>query len=182
MGHGIECTHRCKFVIPQRLLTAPVKLSSPIVTLPTELLLEIFAHADPVTTVCLALTCKRLLQVSSLTSIKIPSISHHRHRSRAAEATVTQIRYMPLMNCCAEMVSLLKPLERLHARERKIMRTALCHDCVRYVSTRPDSWHYPMEMLGPSGRQKEFHRVITTWSAGVTVQCPKCCFRPTCIY
>ncbi|KAI8711236.1 hypothetical protein NCS52_01499500 [Fusarium sp. LHS14.1] len=63
-ARATRCT--AAFVIPTELLAAVPSVSSPLVRLPSELLLCLFSHTvDPLDRVCLALACRRLLQVSS---------------------------------------------------------------------------------------------------------------------
>ncbi|RSL72407.1 hypothetical protein BHE90_013307 [Fusarium euwallaceae] len=58
------------FVIPQELLAAVPSDSSRLVRLPSELLLYLFSHTtDPVDQLCLALTCRRLLQIPDLAAL-----------------------------------------------------------------------------------------------------------------
>ncbi|RSL66066.1 hypothetical protein CEP54_003868 [Fusarium duplospermum] len=58
------------FVVPQELLAAVPSDSSLLVRLPSELLLYLFSHTtDPLDRLCLALTCRRLLQIPELAAL-----------------------------------------------------------------------------------------------------------------
>ncbi|KAK7211914.1 hypothetical protein V2G26_019092 [Clonostachys chloroleuca] len=56
----------CRFKRPPELVVAPPLISCGLLRLPTEILALIFANADQIDGVCLALTCKHLLQVIDL--------------------------------------------------------------------------------------------------------------------
>ncbi|ORY58155.1 uncharacterized protein BCR38DRAFT_448246 [Pseudomassariella vexata] len=89
------------FKIPQALLSAPHAVqSSALSVLPTELLLKIFAHANAFEQLFLALTCKRLLAVYSMTTMIIPSAPKHRS--------------VPSLNCSAmlRLIYVMQPLEK----------------------------------------------------------------------
>ncbi|SCN82888.1 unnamed protein product [Fusarium fujikuroi] len=115
------------FIIPQELLSAVPTISSRLVRLPTELLLILFSHVtDPIDQLCLALTCRRLLQISSFLVVKIPSVSKH--------------RYLP-PPFCDRMFMLMRRLAPSGALGRRQKRTlALCCDCLRYQPTKKSYW------------------------------------------
>ncbi|RKK27305.1 hypothetical protein BFJ66_g16720 [Fusarium oxysporum f. sp. cepae] len=129
------------FIIPQELLNAVPRIFSPLVRLPSELLLNLFSHVtDPIDQLCLALTCRRLLQISSSLAVKIPSVSKH--------------KYLP-PPLCHGMLSLLRRLAPLDARGRPKRTSALCCDCLRYLPTKKSYWkkegeRYSRELFNPS--------------------------------
>ncbi|KAI0544845.1 hypothetical protein F4679DRAFT_589111 [Xylaria curta] len=154
------------FKIPQVLCT-PTQAVQPsaLLALPTELLLEIFGHVAPVEKLFLALTCKRLLTVSSMVTIEIPSAPKHRNFARKP---------------CRAMLGL------LHGMRRGISRditnsSAVCHDCYRYRPKKKKFW---------SGVEKRYSaakpRVVETWYCSqvefwcreriipISIRCPEC--------
>ncbi|OCK89140.1 uncharacterized protein K441DRAFT_668167 [Cenococcum geophilum 1.58] len=106
------------FIIPKHLLTSPITLSSPLLCLPNELLFEIFHHTDLLGRLCLAFTCKHLLQVSASASLRKP-------------------RPVLQRGLCLELLRLIEPL---NARGRPKMSWAVCHDCLRYRPTKKCYW------------------------------------------
>ncbi|KAG0152778.1 hypothetical protein PDIDSM_2583 [Penicillium digitatum] len=81
------------FKIPQTLLETPlVTQSSGLVALPNELLLQIIANAHSVDQLSLALTCKRMLALSAMATITIPSALMHRAYSLNCSAMLALLR------------------------------------------------------------------------------------------
>lgn len=106
----------------QLLGAAQATQSSALLTLPNELVLQIFAYASPVEQLFLALTCKRLLHVASMKNLSIPSASNHRGTS------------------CSAMLAILHIMQPLDARRRKNKSWAPCCDCYRYRPKRKSYW------------------------------------------
>ncbi|CRL30256.1 unnamed protein product [Penicillium camemberti] len=75
MAKTPQSHHSChgRFSRPVNLLEAAPHITSDLLRLPTEILVEIFKGSDSLDRMCLALTCKYMLQVSSLVRIRIPS-------------------------------------------------------------------------------------------------------------
>ncbi|VUC27477.1 unnamed protein product [Clonostachys rosea] len=75
----MDCDYLQDFVVPESIQFKDwADHSSKLLLFPVEILLEVFPHLDRTDAVCLALSCRRLLQVSSLAHLKVPSASHHR--------------------------------------------------------------------------------------------------------
>lgn len=143
-------------------------VSSRLIRLPTELLLLLFSHIDdPIEQLCLALTCKRLLQVSSFVVVKIPSVSKH--------------RYLP-PPFCDRMLMLMRRLAPSGARGLRQKRTlALCCDCLRYQSTKKSYWkkdgkRYTTAKPGV-GAWKIWDSTVWSWTSWYSFQCPACWLR-----
>jgi hypothetical protein len=98
------------------LLSIPVGYRGIVFSRPTELLI----HADSLDPLCLALSCKRLLQISASVSVKIPSLT------------------ISLSSC--PKTKLLRRLMPLDARGRPKRSWAVCGDCLRYRPTRKSYW------------------------------------------
>ncbi|KAJ3455281.1 hypothetical protein MRS44_013881 [Fusarium solani] len=152
------------FKIPQTLLEQPqATQSSGLLALPNELLLQIFMHAGSVDQLFLALTCKRLLNISSMTVTMIPCTSKHR-ASR--------------LNCSA-MLALLHVVRPLDARGRFKKSLAPCCDCYRYRPKRKSYWkgvekRYRRESA--SGILVGHDSIVDSWSKkhSSSYQCPEC--------
>ncbi|KAI1398885.1 hypothetical protein F4819DRAFT_467001 [Hypoxylon fuscum] len=151
-----------KFIIPQQLLNVPCSLSARITELPTELLVGIFKHLKAEDRLCLALSCKRILQSSSMVSIRIPLVAKHR------------LHPSPI---CPAMLSLLRrlaPQDALsHSRKKKL---SLCCDCLRYRPKRKSYWkkegkRYPTE----NPHAGVWEDIVMSWNSEYSFQCPSCC-------
>lgn len=148
----------------RQLLAAVPSVSSPLVRLPSELLLQIFSHTtDPLDQLCLALTCRRLLQVSSFLIVKIPSVSKH--------------RYLNSQSGCG-MLPLLRRLVPVDARGRPRRTLALCCDCLWYRPTRKSYWTNDgnQYVLMEPGRhaQEVWDGWVSIWTSKFSFQCPAC--------
>lgn len=142
-------------------------VSSRLVRLPSELLLILFSHIDdPIEQLCLALTCRRLLQISSFRVVKIPSISKH--------------RYLP-PPFCYRMFSLLRRLAPLDARGRPKRTLALCCDCLWYRPTRKSYWKKDGERYTTAkpgiGAWEIWDSRVSAWTSSYSFQCPACWLR-----
>ncbi|KAH9903864.1 hypothetical protein F4778DRAFT_102490 [Xylariomycetidae sp. FL2044] len=152
------------FIVPPMLLeSSPTPQQSGIQSLPTELLLQIFSYAGLAGRFSLALTCKRLLQVSSMTTLAIPSAAKHRAAYHSAPCT----GMLDMMRLCA-------PLD---ARGHRKKTLALCCDCFRYRPKRKSYWkrarkHYPTP--SDSSYLQFYMNFVQSWSSGSAYQCPTC--------
>ncbi|OCK78444.1 hypothetical protein K432DRAFT_301951 [Lepidopterella palustris CBS 459.81] len=142
------------FIIPQNLLNSPTILSSPFLVIPTELLIQIFRHADPLDQLCLALSCKVLLQTSALVSLKTLSLAGHRG-----------------LCSCRKIEEFLKRVEPLDAHGKPKRSWGYCVDCIRYRPTRKSYWKGKH-----TGwlRTKHWEMAVTCWNVGYSLQCPEC--------
>lgn len=152
------------FVIPPDLLAAVPSVSSPLVRLPSELLLHLFSHTiDPLDQLCLALTCRRLLQVSSCLSMKIPSVAKHRYLS---------------WRSCGRILPLLRRLAPVDTRGRPSRTLALCCDCLWYRPTRKSYWIKDGNryvLMEPGRFAQEFwDDKVSIWTSRFSFQCPAC--------
>ncbi|RYC80055.1 hypothetical protein BFJ63_vAg17058 [Fusarium oxysporum f. sp. narcissi] len=152
------------FKIPIKLLkqSHPIQ-SSGLLVLPNELLLEILVHVDSVGQLFLALTCKRLLVVSSMAITMIPSAPKHRAYHLD----------------CSAMLALLRVVQPLDARGRSKKSWAPCCVCYRYRPKRKGYWkgvqkRYPKEMA--CGILAGHDSIVQSWSEkrSSSYQCPSC--------
>ncbi|KAI1501063.1 hypothetical protein F5X99DRAFT_383770 [Biscogniauxia marginata] len=148
------------FRIPQMLESSPEIQRSRLLSLPTEILLQVFSDAGPVDKLCLALTCKRLLHVSAMIPLKIPSAAKHRKRLSLA---------------CPAMLGIVRFFKPVDARGRPKKTLALCCDCYRYRPKRQSYWkgvrkNYPTDSSCLAG----YMDVVPSWSSGYSFQCPAC--------
>jgi hypothetical protein len=137
--------------------------SSGLLVLPNELLLEILVHVDSVGQLFLALTCKRLLVVSSMTITMIPSAPKHRAYHLD----------------CSAMLALLRVVQPRDARGRSKKSWAPCCVCYRYRPKRKGYWkgvqkRYPKEMA--CGILAGHDSIVQSWSEkrSSSYQCPSC--------
>jgi hypothetical protein len=127
--------------------------SSPLL-LPTEILIQIFYHADPLDQLSLALTSKNLLQISPYVSLKTLSPTGHR-----------------ALCSCRKMEELLRRVKPLDARGRPKRTWAVCCDCLRYRPTRKSYW---------KGKRKDWGSTdiweykVESWNRRSSLQCPEC--------
>ncbi|KAL9103211.1 MAG: hypothetical protein Q9163_001738 [Psora crenata] len=119
------CTDRTwkPFIVPQNLLRSDVKWSSPLLSLPTEILIEVFSHARMLDQLALALACKRLLQVSSCIRLKISSLTGQ-----------------PVSRHSGTMEKLLRFVRPVDARGRPKRGWSVCVDCLQYRPMRKSYW------------------------------------------
>jgi hypothetical protein len=113
----------------------------------------IFAHADLLDQIMLALSCKYLLQTSTLVVLKTRRLAGHRvshHRS--------------------VMEQLLKRVRLFTATGRRRRTHRICVDCLQYRPTRISYWEKRYEMTDVEMGTW----VIYNWAHGVSLQCPKC--------
>ncbi|KAK7223495.1 hypothetical protein V2G26_011498 [Clonostachys chloroleuca] len=108
----MDCDYLQDFVVPESIRFKDwADHSSTLLLFPVEILLGVFPHLDRTDAVCLALSCRRLLQVSSLAHLKVPSASHHRANKIPG---------------CGEAMKLLNRVEAPGTDWR------LCMDCLRW--------------------------------------------------
>ncbi|KAM5373289.1 hypothetical protein ACJZ2D_007118 [Fusarium nematophilum] len=160
---------RTRFVVPQELFGPPTKSSrrprsrpnssAPLVRLPNEIVLEIFSLVEHEDQLWLALTCKRLLQVSACVSIEIPSAVKHQFRPY-----------------CSNMHNFLKRVAPQDARGRPKKTVALCHDCLRYRPTRKTYWRGKKHEKCEESEQglPGWERAVEHWRDRFSTQCPQC--------
>ncbi|KAI8952527.1 hypothetical protein F4801DRAFT_599934 [Xylaria longipes] len=154
------------FKIPQTLYTARQAVqSSTLLALPNELLLEIFTYTGSVDRLFLALTCKRLLGVSSMIVITIPSAPKHRVFAPGS---------------CKAMLGLLHGMRILNTRDRpKDTSSAICCDCYRYRPKKKRFWkgvekRYPA--VPPEVLDEWYNYIVDNWChrRSQSYQCPEC--------
>lgn len=142
-------------------------ISSPLIHLPPEVLLHLFSQAvNPVDQLCLALTCRRLLQVSSLLVIRIPSVAKHRYLN-------------PPSGC--ELFPMLRRLAPLGPNGRPNRTVALCCDCLWYRPTRKSYWKKDGDkyaLVEPHEHAREgWDGRVSSWKSRYSFQCPACWLR-----
>lgn len=148
----------------QRLVeTQSVAQSSTLLTMPTEVLLEIFTQANAVDKFFLALTCKRLAAVASMIVITIPSSSKH----RAARLS------------CRGMLSILAVMQPLDAKRRPLKPWGPCCDCYRYRPRMEIYWKGVWEnhqSEWPSQCLEWYDKGVRRWGRkdSDAYQCPEC--------
>ncbi|KAI5862438.1 hypothetical protein GGS23DRAFT_572377 [Durotheca rogersii] len=122
----------------------------------------IFDLGDPLANVCLALACKRLLHVSSMLNLSIPSAIKHRDLS-------------PPQDCIA-MRSLVHLICPVNARGQPVRTLAVCCYCCRYRTTKKSHWKKIIKEKFPGNRlmlEVVAYR-ISSWAQRDSIQCPEC--------
>ncbi|KAI1754659.1 hypothetical protein F4782DRAFT_493373 [Xylaria castorea] len=154
------------FKIPQTLHTSVQAIqSSALLALPNELLLEIFAHAGSVDRLFLALTCKRLLDVSSMVIITIPSAPKHRV-------------FAP--RSCKAMLGLLHGIRALNTYGKpRDASSAVCCDCYRYRPKKRKFWkgvEKGYSAVLPEVIGELYDSIVQDWChrRSQSYQCPEC--------
>ncbi|PHH87830.1 hypothetical protein CDD83_8355 [Cordyceps sp. RAO-2017] len=150
--------------IPPMLLEAlQAAQSAALLALPTETLLQIVEHAGPVDRLFLALTCKPMLAICSMTNVTIPSAPKH---------------YAHNLGCPAMLAILRIMVPRGPGRRRKTS-WGLCRNCYRYRPKKKGYWDrvvqgYREELA--CGMLVYHDEAIHSWSKrhSVSYQCPQC--------
>ncbi|QLI68939.1 uncharacterized protein G6M90_00g055190 [Metarhizium brunneum] len=159
-----ERSCRTRFTQPPEVLSGTPVISCPLVRLPTEVLLRIFQEADPIDAVCLALASKRLVQVSAMLKIRVPSVAKHRYT---------------LPSSCDEIYQLIRRFQPQVDRykwaggERKF---GLCTDCLQYRLRASKHWK---PLAGKYHRTrgvsaKGWAAAVERWRRDLRTQCPEC--------
>lgn len=148
----------------KQLLEQPlVTQSSELLVLLNEVLLEIFKHSGAVDRLFLALTCKRLLSISSMTATIIPCAS----------------KYRAFRLNCSAMLRILNAVQPLGACGRLKTSWAPCCVCYRYRPKRRSYWkgvdkQYPAYLA--CGILTGYNVSVDSWSerGSISYQCPEC--------
>ncbi|KAL7791506.1 hypothetical protein V8C37DRAFT_402818 [Trichoderma ceciliae] len=132
------------FVIPQDVLdTIALVRTSPkasMLSLPLDLILEIFSHLSRTSGICLALTCKSLLQASTLAVRHRPTLPPERRIPfEDFEGSVFSLT-SPEHNTRRIMITFLFRIHPIREGERRSMAVDLCRDCLRYRPTKVSWW------------------------------------------
>lgn len=143
------------FSIPQPLLNAIPINSSPLTRLPSEILVEIFNHVGLIDQLVLAFTCKHLLQVSTLVSLKMSNFVGARLAEGSKQSSI--------------MENLLKRVKPLTAAGRPKKGWQICVDCLRYRPVRMSYWK-KKRRTGPI----TWDGWVVHWNDGYSLQCPEC--------
>ncbi|KAI0434577.1 hypothetical protein F5Y09DRAFT_235464 [Xylaria sp. FL1042] len=154
------------FRVPRILFIAPrASQSSPVLTLPNEVLLEIFLHVDPLERLLLALTCKRLLAIASLVTIRIPSADLHRYGSNNCRAMVA-------------LLQMIQPLDQHGQPDEKAW--GICGYCYRHRPKDKKYWEgrksEPARRAMLIGEKARYGDAVEVWCAKWTIpyKCPEC--------
>lgn len=146
--------HTGRKKLMSQILSKPPVLSAPLLLFPAELLLMVFDHAAPEDQLCLALTCRHLIQFSRALSLRIPSTTKHRS--------------LPF---CPRLDKLLRRLKPLNERGLPKRTLALCCSCLRYRPTRRSYWK-AKQIVDAS--PKVWESVLRGWNSKYSAQCPEC--------
>ncbi|PNY28306.1 Uncharacterized protein TCAP_01766 [Tolypocladium capitatum] len=154
------------FKIPgtlQLLATPQVAQTSALLALPNELLLQITKHAGSVDQLFLALACKKMLAISAMTAITIPSA--RRHRADRVD--------------CSAMLAILGVVQPRGPRGHPRKSWAPCCVCYRYRPKRKSYWalvrrRYKGE--DSCGFFSGYDWTVHSWSRkdSSSYQCPEC--------
>ena len=129
--------------------------SCPFFSLPVEILLEIFDHADALDQIMLALSCKTLLRVSTRVRMKI--LLHAEHAISCQSSMLEQL------------LRRIRPLSKLGRPKRS---WAVCLDCFRYRPIRKSYWKKKEQFFAV---EKLFwENKVNGWSMDISLQCPEC--------
>ena len=146
--------------IPSLSNPSQVLIAKPQLRLPLELIVDIFNKCEALDRVCLALTCKHLLQVSSLVRIRIPSVAKH--------------RFLP-PSTCDDVFSLLSRIAPRDDSGRLERNIGLCCDCLRYRTRQTQYWNnYKDKYLGMGLSPEMWKNVVRRWHDNYNFQCPQC--------
>lgn len=154
------CPNVCFLTRKPQLLKAGPQITGNLLCLPTEILVQIFRSIDSLDRLCLALTCRHLLQVSSLVKTRVPSV--HKHR------------FLP-PSTCDEIFHLFRRLAPRDNRGRLDRKIGLCCDCLRYRTRRRGFWRTHRKKYLKMGVTPEIWKsVVKSWYVAFIFQCPEC--------
>ncbi|EFX05071.1 f-box domain containing protein [Grosmannia clavigera kw1407] len=145
------------FVIPTKLLEASPNTDAHILRLPTELLLSFLSLISTEDKICFALTCKRILQASTLQPFLIPSVDRHRS-----------------LGPCRHMQGLLARVKPRDAKGRKKKTIAICAYCVRYRPKKPSYWE---KFFREGVSEAQWTGQLDLWSRLKIGECPECWYK-----
>ncbi|UNI22526.1 hypothetical protein JDV02_008407 [Purpureocillium takamizusanense] len=170
-----SCRLTRAFKIPKELIAYGGNPGPLLARLPTELLVRLFAEAEPVDDIILAFSCKALLSVAALCHLKVPDPTLHRkRRSLSAPRDTGEV------SCCLclHMSDLLCRLRPRDSRRRIDRTWNLCVDCCRYLPTRRGYWAAQLAQIDTSAwsraEDKSWQLSVKWFAAGIKVQCPRC--------
>ncbi|KAI8958498.1 hypothetical protein F5Y11DRAFT_38265 [Daldinia sp. FL1419] len=149
------------FIIGTKLIeSSPSSQSSVLILLPPELILMVFGELDPFSKVCLALTCKNLLQVGHMAKITIPSGPKHRHAYDYHCLAVHRLLHLAL------------PIRRDGTLNSKNM--AVCSYCYRYRPTEKSHWERLHKQFSAHCSSHTIGSYIASWESHSSPRCPEC--------
>jgi len=114
----------------------------------------IFHHGDEVDQLCLALACKKLLQTSTVISLK--TLRPIEHKAACP---------------CRSMERLLTRIKPLNGRGCEKKSWAVCYDCMRYRPTMKSYWK---GKRGDWVSKESWEDFVKSWEKRSLVQCPQC--------
>ncbi|EGR45734.1 uncharacterized protein TRIREDRAFT_110731 [Trichoderma reesei QM6a] len=169
-----------EFVVPQSVLsTGPCHTTDPktgLLSLPMELLVEIFRSGTNEDAICLALTCKALLFASTLAVKHRPTLPPSNRTSFHHFQTAT--RFDDTAHRSREtMIRFLLRLSPLGPGRRASPAVSLCQDCLRYRPVDPRWW--TTDKGAPCPKQsammaRAWEVVVEHWRWRRMLQCPEC--------
>lgn len=143
-----------------------------LLKLPLEILMQVFAHSDPIDRILLALSCKSLLGISKLCKLQVPDRRAHL-APWAAQSAISGNRCR-----CPTMEQLLKRFRPRDSHGKHIRSLNLCVDCMRYRPTRKAYWTAVLAKTDTEGWDRTqddmWHTAVKWFGNGVKVQCPSC--------
>ncbi|KAL6867070.1 hypothetical protein J3F83DRAFT_766107 [Trichoderma novae-zelandiae] len=167
-----------EFVVPQTAVsTEPCRATDSktgLLSLPTELLVEILSSGTNEDAICLAMTCKTLLLASTLAVKHRPSLPPPNRTSFRHFETMTSFDD-PAYRSRRTMIDLLLRLRPLGPGGRASPTASLCQDCLRYRPTDPSWWAdkgAPVPEWSTMGRG--WGVVVERWRWRRMLQCPEC--------
>ncbi|KAG9233936.1 hypothetical protein BJ875DRAFT_29250 [Amylocarpus encephaloides] len=146
------------FIVSQNVLLSPttqIQQSSKLLLLPSEILVMIFRflRADPLNQICLAFTCKQLLETSQLLNLKRPTLF-----------------YPKICRC-----------QLRDKRGRVKVTWIVCYDCLRFRPRKQSYWKKKQSYW--SQEKKELYgweNLLRSWASGSLLQCPDCWLGERC--
>ncbi|KAM5356441.1 hypothetical protein ACJ41O_003087 [Fusarium nematophilum] len=172
----LDCQSTVPFEAPAELTPQAETGSSLLLSLPTEILVQIFHLAQRADKIALALSCKKLLAVSQLCKLRIPE--RETHARPWAQKKPSKLLSRPYC-ACLQIEDVLKRARPTDSHDRLSRKWNLCVDCRRYRPTRKGYWGDKLTEIDTSNWDKTAHRLwqsaIYWFTSGVKVQCPTCC-------
>lgn len=114
---------------------------------------------------CFALSCKCLLQISSLVRIRVPSVVEH--------------MFLP-PSTCEDIFILFRRIAPRDDCGKLDKSMGLCCDCLRYRTRRKGFWNsYRRNCLEMEAVSEMWEDRVSSWHVDYSFQCPECWYQET---
>lgn len=141
--------------------------------------MNICSQAELMDGVCLALSCKRMLDISQLCAVKTPRpVSHRAPWSADPSWLYVDLDSLEPECRCGQMEVFLRRIVPRNPRGRVDRTMQLCVDCMKYLPRRRTYWEARARVLRNSDWDREVEEdwalASKYFGAAIKMQCPQC--------